>query len=65
MLVDNAILLGPSDIVADNVTSMPSSPVNGHLVYLITASGSLQPSLYMYANNQWNNLIDADMDPVT
>ncbi len=57
MLADNAVFTGPSDIVAENVTALPASPVANRLVYLTQTSGANAPGLYIYGENiEWTLL---------
>lgn len=53
MLTDNAYIEGPSDIVADNVTSLSlDAPVNS-LHCLIQPNGSYVPGLYLSTEDSW------------
>lgn len=49
MIVDNAFIENASDIVADNVTTLPASPAANSLVYLTQQSGANAPGLYIYS----------------
>jgi hypothetical protein len=48
MLADSAVLENASDIVADNVNSLPTNPKVNSMVYLLTQDGSFAPGLYIY-----------------
>lgn len=65
MLVDSAVLSGPSDVTVENVQALPSSPEEGQLVYLTVADGGYSPDLYMYSGSTWHNMIDPEVDPVS
>lgn len=52
MLVDNAFIENASDIVADNVTVLPTSPAANTLVYLTQQDGTYAPGLYIYSELQ-------------
>ena len=47
-IFDNAFIENASDIVADNVTVLPSAPASNTLVYLIQQDGDHAPGLYIY-----------------
>lgn len=49
MIVDNAFIENASDIVADNVTVLPSSPAVNSMAYLTQQSGADAPGLYLYS----------------
>lgn len=63
MLVDSAYFEGPSDIVADNVDSLPLSPEEGRMIYLLQQDGDSAPGLYLFLNSAWSLLSSGD--PVT
>jgi len=52
MLVDNAFIENASDIVAENVTTLPSNPAANTLVYLTQTQGANAPGLYIYSELQ-------------
>lgn len=54
MLNDNAVIEGASDIVADNVTTLPASTTVNSLVYLTQVDRTFQPGLYIFTEaNVW------------
>lgn len=64
MIFDNAFIENASDIVADNVTTLPQSPTPNSMVYLLEQDGSFVPGLYIYNELQtWVFL--SNSDPVT
>ncbi len=54
MKFDNAVVTNASDVVADNVTTLPVSPTTNRLVYLTQADGSNVAGLYIWSvTNTW------------
>lgn len=49
MKFDSAVLENASDIVADNVTTLPATAPFNRLVYLTQVYNSFQPGLYIYS----------------
>lgn len=61
MLVDSAIIDGPSTIVAENVTVLPVAPEANAMVYLLQQEGSFEPGLYIFLENAWMILSTGDV----
>lgn len=49
MLSDNAHFKGPSDLVVENVSALPSNPEAYRMVYLTAQQGAVEPGLYVYS----------------
>lgn len=64
MLNDNALFEGPSDIVAQNVTTLPDTAAVYSLFYLTAQDRTYVPGLYFFLESKvW--VLLSNSDPVT